>query len=124
MKNTSLLFALTLLGMAASPVIAAPFVVTGQRAIVDDAGRLVRVVSFRGLDIASADGERTLMRRVRGAVNSVCAPAGNFVAETSCRNYAWRGARPQLALALEQARTNPALASATLSTLTISAPPG
>ena len=123
MKNTSLVCALTLFGMAATPVLAAPVVVTGQRAIVDDEGRLVRVVNFSDLDIATPDGERTLMRRVRGAVGSVCAPAGNFVAETSCRNYAWRGARPQLALALEQARTNTSLASATLSTLTISAPP-
>ena len=123
MKNTSLLCALTLLGITATPAFAAPLVVTGQRAIVDDEGRLARVVSFRDLDLASADGERTLMRRVRGAVGSVCAPAGNIVAETSCRNYAWRGARPQLARALEQARTNPSLASATLSTLTISAPP-
>lgn len=123
MKSSSLLCALGLLTAAASPAFAAPVVVTGHRTIVDEDGRLTRIVSFRDLDITTTEGERRLMRRVSKAVGFVCAPAGTFMVESACRNYAWRGVRPQLATALAQARTNPTLASATLSTLTISAPP-
>ena len=121
MTRTSLLSALALLAVGTSPVLAET-VVTGQRTSIDDEGRLTRLVSFRDLDLATPAGEKRLMRRVGGAVRYVCSPASDFLSETSCAHYARRGARPQIARALELARTNPALAAASLSTITISAP--
>ena len=120
MKHTSLLFAA--LVTVAAPALAQP-VVTGQRPIFDDEGRLSRTVSFRDLDLATTAGQKTLIRRVAGAVRFVCRPAADFLEESSCQGYAWRGARPQIALALDQARNAPALAQATLSAIRISAGP-
>ena len=120
MKRTSLLCAA--LVTIAAPAFAEP-VVTGQRPAIDDEGRLTRSVGFRDLDLASAAGQKTLIRRVAGAVRFVCRPAADFLEESSCQNYAWRGARPQIALALDQARNAPALAQATLSTIRVSAGP-
>ena len=120
MKRTSLLCA----GLVtiAAPAFAEP-VVTGQRPALVDEDRLTRSVGFRDLDLASAAGQKTLLRRVSGAVRFVCRPAGDFIEESTCHSYAWRGARPQIALALDQARNAPALAQATLSTIRISAGP-
>ena len=121
MKRTSL-FCAALLTLSAVPAFAEP-VVTGQRSTFDDDGRLTRNVGFRDLDLASAAGQKTLVRRVSGAVREVCRPAGDPLSESYCQSYAWRGARPQIELALNQARSAPALAQATLSTITISAGP-
>jgi UrcA family protein len=118
MKLSSLLCAATLVAVA-SPAFA-DTVVTGKRPQSD--GRITKVVSYSDLDITTAVGEKALMRRVSGAVRFVCSPAGDFMQESSCHSYAWRGARPQISLALDQAKSNPALAAATLSTLTVSAP--
>ncbi|WP_167737382.1 UrcA family protein [Sphingomonas parva] len=121
MKSTSPLCAAALLTLAISPAFAEP-VVTGQRPAADHEGRATRVVAFNDLDLATPAGEKALMRRVSGAVRFVCSAAGDYVQEASCHTYAWKGARPQIELALDQSRTNPTLASATLSSLTISAP--
>ena len=61
-------------------------------------------VSYLDLNLVSEAGEKALVGRVRGAVRRVC------VAETSshpylrCRNVAWRGAKPQIDLAVARAR--------------------
>jgi UrcA family protein len=119
MQRTSLLCAAALM-VASSPAFAET-VVTGKRHHSVQ-GPLTKVVSYRDLDITTAAGEKTLMRRVSGAVRFVCSPATHYMQESSCRSFAWKGARPQLELALNQAKTNPALAAATLSTLRVSAP--
>ena len=66
-----------------------------------------RVVSYRDLNLASLAGEKTLNRRVGGAVRIVCSesvPDGDFYQEMLCDKHAWGGARPQIALAVMRAR--------------------
>ena len=121
MTRPTLLSAFALLAVATSPAFAEP-VVTGQRSVFDDEGRLTRTVSFKDLDLATPAGEKILLRRVGSAIRFVCSPAGDFLSEASCQHVARRGARPQIARALDLARSNPALAAAALSTVTISAP--
>lgn len=60
-------------------------------------------VSYADLNLASAAGERTLNRRVGGAVRNVCAPQAEAIAQLNCRNFAWRGARPQIDRAVTRA---------------------
>ena len=64
-------------------------------------------VSYADLDLAAAPGERTLNRRVGSAVANVCNEAvggGRTTIEyRSCEVGAWRGARPQIALAVQRA---------------------
>jgi UrcA family protein len=77
--------------------------VIGQRA--DDG--MSAAVSYRDLNLASLDGERTLNRRVGGAARFVCEPDGmsnNDPGFSSCIDYAWKGAKPQVALAVQRAR--------------------
>lgn len=66
-----------------------------------------RLVSYADLNLASAAGERTLMRRVGGAVRYVCRHADPMnigsTADRTCRSFAWRGARPQIARAVKRA---------------------
>ena len=119
MKLNSLVGAAALLAVAA-PAFAEP-VVTGKR-LQNDEDRVTRVVHFQDLNLATPAGEKTLIRRVRGAVSYVCAYAPNFAETSSCQSYAWNGARPQMDLALAQARTNPTLAVATLTSLVVAAP--
>lgn len=114
-----ILFGVTGLFAVAAPAVAQMPVVTGDRS---DDERYTRVVRFADLDIASTAGQTMLNRRVRWAINYVCASAGNFPSESRCVNYAWGGARPQLTRAMELARVNPTLAMASLATITISAP--
>ena len=68
-------------------------------------------VGYADLNLASASGKQTLMRRVSGAVYQVCDQplAGELGLESrsevsSCRSFAWRGARPQVDLAVERAQ--------------------
>lgn len=66
-----------------------------------------RLVSYRDLNLATLEGEKTLNGRVRGAVRIVCAESGpgrDFRQESLCHNVAWSGARPQIALAVMRAR--------------------
>ena len=67
-----------------------------------------RRISYADLDLASLAGETTLNRRVRGAVSSVCneavGPSPVLYAEQACRKFAWSGARPQIADAVQRAR--------------------
>ena len=67
-----------------------------------------RQVSYADLDLATPDGERQLMRRVRVAVNNVCAeemgPSALFYAEYSCRKLTWRDTRPLVGRAIGNAR--------------------
>jgi UrcA family protein len=67
---------------------------------------VTRVVSYTDLDLASASAERTLKHRVSNAVNEVCSEAvgqidsGRYL---GCTSDAWRGARPQIAQAVQRA---------------------
>jgi UrcA family protein len=68
---------------------------------------LSKAVSYRDLNLASLAGEQTLNRRVGGAARAVCEPVGlntNDRDFSSCIDYAWSGAKPQIALAVQRAR--------------------
>lgn len=68
-------------------------------------GMSVRV-SYRDLNLAAARDEMILNRRVGGAARYVCDPVGFGVSDHSfsnCVSYAWKGARPQIALAVQRA---------------------
>ena len=76
--------------------------VIGQRA---EEGMSARV-SYRDLNLASLAGEQTLNRRVGGAARFVCEPgpaALNDRGFSDCVTYAWKGAKPQIALAVQRA---------------------
>ena len=83
-----------------------------QRPVVITAPELdpelpTRRVTYADLNLASVSGERTLMRRVSGAVREVCyeaVPDGKSFDVTGCRKVAWDGANPQIDRALQRAR--------------------
>jgi UrcA family protein len=77
--------------------------VIGQRV---DEGMSMRV-SYRDLNLASIHGEQTLNRRVGGAARFVCEPGPATINDrdfSDCVSYAWKGAKPQIALAVQRAR--------------------
>lgn len=111
-KNLSQIGAIALAGtsvFAMSPADAksregTTYTIYGQSTDFDSHTRLV---SYRDLDLATSAGEKTLNRRVRGAVRIVCSepvPGRNLRRDTLCHNFAWGGARPQIALAVMRAR--------------------
>jgi UrcA family protein len=67
-----------------------------------------RRVSYRDLNLATSYGERTLHRRVGYAVKDVCIESvggsATFHEASRCRIFAWGGARPQIARAVQRAR--------------------
>lgn len=93
--------------LAVTPVHAQePFVVTAQRDLP------TQWVSYRDLNLAGAAGQATLMRRVGNAVSEVCFERDERAERTlksrghyeTCRDFAWDGARPQLAAAIGRAQ--------------------
>jgi UrcA family protein len=76
-----------------------------------------RLVSFADLDLSTQAGQRTLQSRVMQAATQVCGRVdpGDFgpmrEVITDCRNTALAGARPQMQLAMAQARDGKALAA-------------
>lgn len=79
-----------------------PVVITGEQ---QDA--VTTRVTYADLNLASAVGERALNRRVSFAVQDVC---GEAVGQSDiwmmhyCSVDAWKGARPQIATAVQRAR--------------------
>lgn len=68
----------------------------------------IRRVSYRDLNLASAEGEKMLNHRVRSAVSEVCndatGPNPLLSIEQSCRHDSWGRAKPQMELAMQRAR--------------------
>lgn len=92
------------LGVTLSPAAfgKTPIEVTGEK--LDER---TRIVSYADLNLASEAGERTLDRRVRGAVRYVCSDlkaAHVWHRYQACRTFAWRGATPQMEQAISRAR--------------------
>ncbi len=68
--------------------------------------QITRRVSYRDLNLTLATDQRTLNHRVGSAVTYVCSEAtmsSDIFGRINCRNYAWDGARPQIAQAIERA---------------------
>lgn len=97
---------LTAATFAASPPALAkrggPITVIGRAA----ADVLSERVSYRDLNLASVQGEKRLVYRVRGAIGRVCPDDGTGPLNelNRCRSYAWDGAEPQIDLAVKRAR--------------------
>lgn len=68
----------------------------------------IRRVSYRDLDLANYEGEKTLNKRVRRAVSQVCydatGPNPVLAVEFSCRSDSWHRAAPQISLAVQRAK--------------------
>ena len=108
-KLTSLLAAcaVTALGLAiAAPAVAAPspVVVTATSEDIP-----IRYVTYRDLNLVNAAGEKTLLSRVKHAVNDVCIESvGDDMTrrftQRDCRYNSWAGAKPQIDRAVQRAR--------------------
>jgi UrcA family protein len=99
---------------------------------VNPADIVTRHIGYADLNLASAAGERTLNRRVGGAVNSLCLEVigGNdtsmesMAAEYHCATSTWTQARPQIAQAVQRARDIASTGSSSLAAaaITLSVP--
>lgn len=93
---------------AAVATIAVPAEAKRPVVVKAPADTATRYVTYRDLNLASAEGEKMLNRRVGKAVTGVCyeinGPSPDFHIQMSCRGEAWRGARPQIARAVLRAQ--------------------
>lgn len=101
-----------LLWMAA-PAIAQQqeIIVTGKMKIPKGFEPIKRIVSIKGLDLATPAGANQMERRVSRAVENICAtppPVTNEEKRDSklCSDFAWASARPQMDRAIRAARSN------------------
>ena len=95
----------------AKPASGRPVVVVADPELVQPTRR----VDYADLNLATQVGERTLIRRVRGAVSDVCAEelgsSPLFYHEHACHVLTWKDARPQVNRALARARSMAAAGS-------------
>lgn len=88
-----------------------------------DPDQLERRVGYGDLDLIAASGQTTLVRRVRSAVGEVCSPLDGTNMRTrmqECRSFAWHGAKPQMALAIQRAQQLAANGSSSIPEVAIS----
>ena len=92
--------------VTASPVDAEPIDArqTGPIVVTGTSDMIVARISHRDLNLASADGERALAHRVKGAIGRVCAEAADLAQHVPCRWETWSDTRPQIARAVARAR--------------------
>ena len=112
MKLLSSLVALAVpltLACVAGPAVARDgIVITGPEAEVVTRSQQV---PFGDIDLTTRQGERELTHRVAVAVRDVCSePNEHALALLPCKRSAWRGARPQMASAIQRATENPQMA--------------
>jgi len=124
--------ALSLLAVAPAHAQSEPFVVTAPRT----ADLPMMRVGYRDLNLTYAPARVTLIRRVDYAVKQVCFESDqrsvrtlpSYIQYVDCSKFAWNGARPQLAAAINQAWAQAARtrngAVAMSGAITISAPAG
>lgn len=92
---------MALLVGVASAALSKPVTVIGERLHED---QLSERVSYADLNLASKEGVKSLTYRVSGAVRRVCAPLNQSIAHSECRSFAWKGAQPQIELAIGRAQ--------------------
>ena len=96
-------------GTVAEPAHSAEPVVTAPSS---DPGTKMRSVSYADLDLLSDAGQKTLDRRVGGAVSALCddrpgiLPLSELSARRKCASESWSNVQPQIAAAIERARSN------------------
>jgi UrcA family protein len=96
------------------------FEVVGVR---PDSDQLERRVPYGDLNLAAAPGQSTLTLRVRSAVSDVCSPYDGTNMRTrmqECRSFAWHGAQPQMARAIQRAQQLAATGSSSIPEVAIS----
>ena len=114
---------LTSAGFATAPVDAKT-----RTVVVEAQDRPIERVSYRDLNLVLASHQKILNGRVTGAVRNVCAEAATSApdpyAGIGCRSYAWKGAKPQISLAIQRAREIAQTGSSSIAAaaITISAP--
>ena len=106
--------ALIIAGLAAAPAVGQTAGQTAGRqpTVVVSATNydvIARRIDYRDLDLASADGERRLVRRVRSAVHHVCLDAvgshrGYMTQTATCQRSSWQTTQPQVGQAVQRAR--------------------
>ena len=95
---------------------------SGVVVVADDVP--TRHVSFADLDLSTAGGQRTLVRRVKLAVSKVCdeaaGPLPSIYAKQECWKSTWAESQPKLNAAVERSRQLAATGSpTTVATITI-----
>lgn len=84
-----------------------------------------RIVRYADLNLATGQGEKRLMSRIRFAVRDLCVDGVNYSPIDAadlrgCKSDAWASARPQLDRVLAEARSVAALHSGSRTAMTIS----
>ena len=98
-----------------------PLVVQGHHYIDPETQR---VVNYGDLDLANAPGQNRLVRRVAYAVNNLCDGDRSWstlrvnVDRRGCSTAAWGSANPQIAAAIERAKSGTFVAAAALTIAT------
>ena len=99
-----------------------------EMTVVGHGDVVVRQISYAGLDLTSADGQRTLNGRVSRGVSDLCTEVTSDI-ETSpahrssmvnCRYRAWGEARPQIARAIQRSQELAANGSSAIAPVAIS----
>jgi UrcA family protein len=125
---TRILTPVVLLAASAAAAIAQPPEQKSARdvLVVAEEAQPTRHVTFADLNLASANGRRTLERRVRLAVDDVCGealgPLPIHYAKQACFSETWHETKPQMTSAFERAQnmTTSGLAGAAI--ITVQAP--
>ena len=83
---------------------------------------LTRHVPYGDLSLGTKQGQHILYRRVGSAVQELCpttANDGGWYDSEGCRNFAWRGARPQISRAVDRATSGSSLAMTSSITIAV-----
>lgn len=118
------------MAVACAAVVASVSVPALSQTPVEVEGRRVeaanqRIVQYADLDLATGQGEKTLMSRIRFAVRDLCVEGINYspldAADVrACRAQAWGSARPQVDRVLAEARSVAGIHPGSRTALTIS----
>jgi len=115
-RNVACIAAATFIGSVLVIGVASPAL--GQRPVVVE-GRAIdpenqRVVRFGDLNLAQPMGQKSLLRRVGLAVDSLCDTRHIYGAaktiDYTCSKEAWNSANPQITSAFDRARSGSSLA--------------
>lgn len=106
--------------LVAGTALAAPRDITVTAPAPDPDVRVERV-SYKDLNLVLASDQKVLNGRVGDAVRNVCEPLETGFAPDHmfCKSTAWKGARPQIARAIERARQIAATGTTSIPPVTI-----
>lgn len=106
--SKALMFCGTVILTSAGFATATPVDAKTRTVVVEAQDKPIERVSYRDLNLVLASHQKILNGRVTGAVRNVCVEASTTASDPyagiGCRSYAWKGAKPQIALAIQRAR--------------------